>query len=356
MKKINSMYISILVVFQIINSFLCFGVYNVLKYAKEDALISVLIMGILGLISLFFFFKLANYEEELSIVDKNIKLYGKCLGMIINIILVLLFFLLGAMYLYNISDFVSSQYLYKTPGKVISILLSLVCFINVSKGFGTITKSSLLLFYGSIPLFFISAFSLASSVDISNFYPILKDGIKNPLMEGIILFINNILPMYLFLIIPRGMIIDKKHYQRNIILAYLFSMLIMFLTIFITLGVFGIYLASLFQYPEYMVLKNITLFTSIERIENFLSMQWVIYSFVAISMIIYYITSSIKVNGKNNNYVTLIISFSICFISFSNNAVMNYFTHNISPYIFSIFLLIYLASIILTFIKRKNMV
>ena len=258
------------------------------------------------------------------------------------------------MILYNISDFISSQYLDRTPNNVISLLLIIVCIINVSKGLRTITKSGLLLFYVSILLFFISAFSLVSSVDITNFYPILKDGISNPLREGFILFINNILPIYLFLIIPKSYIEDSKCYERNIIIAYVFSVLLIFLTVFITLGIFGVYLANLFQYPEYIVLKNITLFTSVERIENLLSMQWVIYAFVSLSMVIYYISTF---TGENNNYITFIISILIWFISFlsfKNNVMMNYFTHNISPYIFSVFFIIYLISMILIIIKRKN--
>ncbi len=356
MKRINSIYIAILVVFQIFNSFLCFGIYNNIKYAKEDSIWSIVIMGALGLISLFFFFKIADYESDKNIFVKNKILYGKYLGLLVNVILILLFFLLGTMFLYNISDFVSSQYLDKTPNEIISILLIIVCFINVSKGFGTITKSGLILFMGSIIIFLIIALSLITTIDIFNFYPMFKDGISNPIKEGIILFMNNILPIYLFLIIPKNFIKDTKHYQRNILIAYFFSILMVFLTVFITLGVFGIYLANLFQYPEYMVLKNITLFTSIERIENLLSMQWVIYAFVTISMVIYYISSSIK---ENNNYITLVVSVLIWFISsvlFKNNAMINYFTHNISPYIFAFFLLIYLSSVILIVIKKKNMV
>lgn len=356
MKRINSIYISILLVLQIFNSFLCFGMYNNIKYTHEDAVWSIIVMALLGLISLFFFFKIANFEEDKNIFRKNKILYGKYLGIVINIILIMLFFLLGTMFLYNISDFISSQYLDKTPSKIISILLIVVCFINVSKGFGTIAKSGMILFFVSILLFFISALSLISYIDLSNFYPILKDGLNNPIREGTILFMNNILPIYLFLIVPKCYIKDKEHYKRNIIIAYLFSILIIFLTVFITLGVFGIYLASLFQYPEYMVLKNITLFTSIERIENLLSMQWVIYAFVALSLIIYYISSFVK---ENSNYVSLIVSFLIWFFSsflFKNNAMMNSFTHNFSPYIFSVFLIIYLTSLILIVIKRKNVI
>ena len=48
MKKINSMYIAILVVFQIFNSFLCFGMYNNIKYTLEDSIWSVLSMALLG--------------------------------------------------------------------------------------------------------------------------------------------------------------------------------------------------------------------------------------------------------------------------------------------------------------------
>ena len=111
-----------------------------------------------------FFFRIANYEEDKNIFLKNKSIYGKYLGNLLNIILVLLFFLLGTMFLYNISDFISSQYLDKTPNNVISILLIVVCYINVSKGLGTITKSGMILFFGSILLVCIRAFSLISSI------------------------------------------------------------------------------------------------------------------------------------------------------------------------------------------------
>ena len=97
----------------------------------------------------------------------------------------------------------------------------------------------------------------------------------------------------------------------------------------------------------------ITNFGFIDRIENFLSIEWILSTFVAFTLPIINIQSNI--NKKNNKIINLIIIIIIIIatmILFKNNTSFNHYLDSIYPYILLIILIVYIIIFITIIIKK----
>ena len=102
------------------------------------------------------------------------------------------------------------------------------------------------------------------------------------------------------------------------------SFIIIFISVFTSLGVNGSKVLGLFDYPIYSTLKRIKLFNILDSLENISISSWFLFIINASNIILKYTYDSIKetYNIKKNNIIyiiILIISFSIPNFIFSNN-------------------------------------
>ena len=130
------------------------------------------------------------------------------------------------------------------------------------------------------------------------------------------------------------------------------------ITVIGTYGILGEYLANLFEFPEYMLLKKVKLFGFLERIENVVSVKWIITSYIYLTIIIYNIGSNLKdppsKGFKNINIVIGILFILSTNLIFKNNATFNQYIINIFPVIVSILIIIYIILTIKIFISKKK--
>ena len=75
-----------------------------------------------------------------------------------------------------------------------------------------------------------------------------------------------------------------KNSGKNIIKIYSLSVFTLFLIAIIIMGVFGPELSVMYRYPEYMMLKKIKILSFVEKIENLVSVIWIIDGFFMVSM------------------------------------------------------------------------
>ena len=84
-------------------------------------------------------------------------------------------------------------------------------------------------------------------------------------------------------------LVDKEKVTKFILSGYFLSGIIVFSVSLLSNCILGKYLIELYQYPGYLSLKKISLFGFIDRIENFMSLHWILSSFINMSMILYFI-------------------------------------------------------------------
>lgn len=331
--------------------------YNLFHHAEQDCLISIIIGTIIGIIPLFIYLKIINYKQELNIYQKiNEKL--PIIGKIINLIIAITITYLTALCYFNITNFISSQYLTKTPSLIISIAFLPAPIYLLNKGLTVMGRVSFILTLTGIISVFITIISLIWQVNILNIFPILDEGIKRPLINSLIYICYDITPLFLLTSIPMNNIIDKEKFNKRIIITYIIANTIIFILFFLIISILGVNLTKLYHYPEYDILKKISLVGFVERVESLLSIRWIFYGFITSIFGIYYLKEYIKSSTKIKNDKIIIYTLTI-FIGimsnylFKNNSKANLFIYNTLPHIITITLII-LPIIILTKLKKRK--
>lgn len=356
--KINSLQYSVIITFLIYIPILGIGTNLLINIAKNNAYISTIIMGITGVLILLLFNYIHSYNKDKPISTTIINLYGKVLGSIINTIICIIFLIISITYLYNLSNFITSQFLSQTPTVIIVISIAILIAYNLSKGFQNMSRVSLVLFIINIILFILTLIFLIPHTDINKLKPFLSNDITSITKAGLLLASTNILPIFALLCIPKNNIKDNKKLSKYLVTFYTTTIISCFLLVSTTISTLGIYLSKMYQYPEYITLKEVNLLGFIERSENILSIQWILGYFVAISLFIYYISSTIKIKEDTpNNIITIIILIITIYSTrkiFKNNTMFNYYITNIFPYITMILLIVFILIAITIFIKKRK--
>ena len=300
MKKISYLELSSLILTITISFNLGINLYILKNNTGINSWLTIIISYIIGLIPLLITLYISNYQPTLTIYEKNITLFGKTIGNIINITISFILFIIAITLIYNVISFITTQFLYHTPMLISSILLISLAAYAATKEINVISHVSLILMTLNIIVFIISTTSLIKEINLDYLLPILKTDQSNILITSIKITIINILPIIIILIIPKASITNQKKYHKSIIISYITGMLITFIIITGTITTLGIYLTKTFEYSEYIVLKKIKLFGFLERIENIASTQWITETFIYLSLIIYSIAKSIT-HKKNDN-------------------------------------------------------
>ena len=358
MKKISYLELASIIIIQTVTTFFGISVSILKAGAGINSWLSALISYIIGFIPLLIIIYISNYEPNLKLNEKINNLYGKTIGFFINLILSLILIVLGITLLYNINNFILSQFLYRTPFLISCILFILLVTYTTNKGINVITKTAFLLLILNIALYTINIEALFQSIDINNFFPILKENTNNILPTSIKISCINYLPLLTILNIPKNKLTVPKKYNKTLIISYIIGAIISLGLVITTFGVLGIDLINTFEYSEYIVLRKIKLLGFLERIENIISLQWIIGTFIYLSIIIYTITNSFTIKKtkikKYANIISASIFIIITTILFKDNTIFDSYIKNVFPYVMSGFTLIYILLFTKILFTKKN--
>lgn len=347
--------------------FRCFytgiAIHNITYLAKQDGWISLIIAFLIGFIPIILFNALLNIEPSLSFTQLTKKYCGKILGTLINILLIASVLFHASIVLWNLCNFINSQFLFKTPVLVIGILFMIPVIYTVSKGLKTIGRTAMVLFLMSLVIYFITFISLISKLEISNIFPILENGIT-PVLDGSLIQLSySVLAIFPLLIIPKNDISDNKKIRSSLLKMYVFTFITMFIVMFLILTIFGYPLANLYQYPEFNILKTVNIANFFQRVESILAFQWLFDLAVGLMVFVYFLKTAtqetFKFKNKFNNILILIISILMIYISsiiFKNNTIAYDFLGKTYKYVRLVILFFIPLTIYIITKLRKNKV
>lgn len=353
--KISCFQFGILVYFVIRSASLGMVVSSNIHIGRVDGYLSPLIGMIIGFIPLAIFLKILNYKPDLNIYEKIDHLFGKVLGKIINLILILTIFFLTIIIFWDLLNFIGSQYLFRTPSLYVAIMFGISLFYLCNKVMHITIKVANLLFYINILIFLICTFGLLHQLKLNNIFPFLENGIIPPLLSGINNVAYSILPLFILLIIPKNSIKNNKNINKIVIIFYIFTNIANFIETFFTISVFGIDIASLYEFPDFVLLRRISTTGFFQRFESILATQWIFDLFIRLSICFNFIKYGYKhfVKDKYETTFTGILISLVCIISsnylFENNTEGETFILYTLPYIlfgllFTIPFIIYLKT------------
>ena len=353
LKKIDSYEYTSLFILTFLSSSIGISLYTTIKYASIDSYVGVAISGILGIIPLFIFILILKYKETISIKDKINNLFGKTLGTIINYILAILFLIVAITTLFNLSNFIVSQYLSDTNILYIMIILGLTIYFTLNKEIESISRISSIFLIIFIFLFLLALFSLKNEIHLYNIKPILEYGLNGPIKAGIINSLLTTIPCFSLLMIPKDSIVNKNNTIRYLVIGYIISVIILFLISFLSNSILGVYLIKIYQYPAYISLKKASLFKFIDRIENFFSLAWILSSFIAIITSLHYVKKVITNNNKRTiNIILIIVMILLSHYIFKNNTIFDRYILDYYPYVLLSILIIFILISIIILIKK----
>lgn len=360
--KITINQIIILLYFICHGSLLGAATSSMFVFSREDSWMVPIISCIIGMIPLLIYTSLMNRFENQHIFEIVDSLCGKILGKIINFILIIFVCSYLIISFWNLSNFISSQYLYNTPQGFIAILFIIPIIYLLSKNIHIILRSGIIIFILSFLFFIISVFALVPQVQIVNIFPILQNGIASP-FESVFNTIGYlVLPLFLITCIPKNSIKNYQKFTKKIIIAYLLIQLSIILIVFCVLSIFGIELASLYQYPEFQILRRVTIGGFIERVESTLSIHWVLDLFMLITFCCYFIKTGMNhiipiKNKLNQNIFHLIIALIMLvslFIFPSNTSANNFLMHTYPIFCHIGFFIIPMILYLISIIQKKH--
>ena len=311
--------------------FLGIGISKVLIDAKESAIFSIILGTIFGTLILFILNKLSYY---------------KCNGLK-KIIMFIIIYILLVIGLTEFITLISSIYLIDIKKYILMLPTLVVILYMNSKNIEVHYKVSSILYGISFTIFIIAFFSLIPQIDYLNLLPLFNVSFKKILFTSLEFALFSVVPNILL----GGLDIKK---DNKIIKRYLISNLLLSIVIILTQGILSIELIRMFKYPEYIVLKKISILDFINNIENIISFLWIFTIFIYISICSKELYD-MSYDTFNNKYIYPI------FLFISTYFISNYFLDNVNCLLFLfnnlwIILLTILVIYILTnliFIKKK---
>ena len=297
-EKIYSFSYCTILFLMISSSFLGLTSFIVFQNLKHNAVISAVIGAILGIILLFSLLKIKKNMGEMDIIEYNIYVFGKIIGNVINVILNVAIFIIASIFLENMCIFINSNYLLDTSLIYIKILMLAPIAYAVSKKIATISRISQIIFIFNILFFIISIIGLFPKFDFERLMPVLSCSYPELGFSSVVYAICGNFTLFLLTIIPAKKVFIDKFQNRKIIFMYLFVNIFIILIMLIVVIVLGENLIKIYKYPEYLTLQEYSVFSIIERVENTLSLQFVLNVFVSLIMMVYFIYTSIKKLSK----------------------------------------------------------
>jgi len=284
------------------------GTSVVLTLARQDSLISILIAFILGFIPVIIFNKLKgiNPNKNIIILNNELGFFGK----ILNIIMMISVFAFIFMLFWNLTNFISTEFLYRTPALFVGLCFILPIIYAGTKDFDVVSKISLICFYVVIMFLILIVAGLTKEIDISNLNPLFQISSNNLMKSVLFIICYNVLPIFLLLIIPENKV--KKSTIKSSLAFYGLTFLSIINFFFIIISCFSPELADLYDYAEFHIFKRVSLGDFIDKVESFLSIEWILGIIVSIIIGIHYLKKAFTEMYNADKIKRNIFTFIIC--------------------------------------------
>ncbi|MGB9678919.1 MAG: GerAB/ArcD/ProY family transporter [Thermoanaerobacteraceae bacterium] len=315
-KKISIKQFSYLLITIVISTADIFLPSYVALIAKQDSWISVIIASLTSIIIFFFYYKLSMLFKKETLFSYVNKITGKVISKFISL-LYLLFLLHGiTIIMREIIEIIKNVFMPNTPETILYIFLVLPVAYAVSKGFLAITRMTEILFpYGIILLIFVISLSLPK-IDMSNFLPVLENGIKPPLLGSIPILSYTLETIIILLIFP------YIHDQNKTLKYGIISIITLTISLsfgVLAIGVFGAKTTSNFQFAALEMVRNIRVSNYIQRFDSLVMALWIMGIYLKITIFTYLFVKGFATTIKSYDYRYLVLPVSSLIIPLSEN-------------------------------------
>jgi spore germination protein KB len=254
--------------------------------AGQDAWISAAISILLGIALILMYNKLGSLFPNLPLTDLCQLAFGKWIGKGLSLLLLGSAYLLAALVLRNIGDFMTIQLLVDTPIQAILALFVVVTIMGARLGLEVLARAAEIFFPWFILLFSLLVILVIPEMKLDNLTPILEDGLK-PTIRGTISalqlpFLELIYLMYLFPHVRKA-----SRAKISFLKGCLLGGFVLFTVTFLSITVLGYELAARQFYPTYALAKKVNVGGFLQRIEVLVAVMWFLSIFFKLALLFY---------------------------------------------------------------------
>lgn len=324
--------------------FLGFGYSVILSITNYDSWICFLLGTLIGII---FIYGISKIKEQMK--EQTLKEYlNERKGM--KCIILLLFFLLNifimSQLLFILETFASSFFLIHSPTFYILIPIIFLIYRMTKKGWHTIGRIGEIFMPISLVITLFSLCILVPSGSTERFFPIMNHSNMQMISSTLFFACYTSAPFLLLLNAPMK--------ENKLIRKYLLSTATIIITGVLIIAVLGPNLIQIYRYPEYMILKKIKVFEFLEKIENIVSITWILDVFMTLSISAYNIRLTLP-KEKNKWSFLFILLVLYCFVIYLGNIYyIELEVYNYLPIVLGIFEIIILLLIWLYHMLSKK--
>jgi len=280
--------------FFITRSFLITGLIPlILSISKENSLISILLGSIIGLIPLILFSILRKRQREHHIFEFIDFRFSPVFAFLLKIIILISSIFMGSFLLSSFARYISMNYLKDTSYFIILVSLLITLYSVCKNGIQTVARCAEILIFVWLFLFFFSLIGLSPTFDTNLLKPFFHHALPATFESAFLYSLSSSIPLFLLTLIPNESVRSHKRLTKTTILGYLLACFSILLSFLVIIGTLGIDLATYFPYPETTVLKKISYFQFIERVEGILSIQWFLDITVTLSLLFTFLKTGI---------------------------------------------------------------
>lgn len=303
--------------------FLGGGISTLFLYCSKDAYLAIILGTLLGIGIIYII-------SKISFNNSNYINQNTILRVIYIIYLLFLIFII----LTILATFLYSYFLPFTPSLVSCLPFIILASLMNVKSIKKITYVAQVLFVFSLFLIFLKTLLLTNEFDFSNLLPIFTSSPAALFKTSIIFAILSTSPFL-------TMIDEGFNFKANL-KYYLISMATIFIVVLSITIVLG-EMVNIYSYPEYSVLRKISLFNFIENIENFISAGWFFDIFISLSIASLKLKETIGVKKNKLSFILIFIILIIVNELIANNFYNSMAIYKIFPWIFAILSIVIIA-------------
>lgn len=320
--------------------FLGGGISTLFLYSNKDAYISILLGSLLGIGIVYIISKVStNITTSLTEYLKE----KSFLNILIRLIFIIYIIFIISISLIILATFLYSYFIPFTPSLISCLPFIILTTLLNSKSTTKISYVAQILLVISIFLIITKTLLLTNEFDFSNLLPIFSTKPTSIFKTATIFAILSTSPFLT--------LIDEQITFKQNLKYYLLSMLTIFIVVLSITVVLG-EMVNIYSYPEYSVLRKISLFNFIENIENFVSAGWFFDIFISLSICSLKFKNLINRQSNFIPFIVVLIILKIVSDYIANNFYNSIAIYKVFPWILGILLLIIL--ILLALKKNSN--
>jgi spore germination protein KB len=254
--------------------------------AKKDMWLAVIIGMIFAVPVLMMYAKLLSMFPEKDIFDILKLAFGNFIGKAISLLFIWYALHLGALVLYNFSQFIGTVGLDQTPRVVPMSVIMLLCAWGVKEGVEVLGRWGEILIQFLIIILFLATILSIPVLRLNNLLPVFENGIK-PVIKGAFSTFAFPFTETVIFIMVFPCLKGKKSSFKTFILGLLLGGGIIVVLAARNIMILGSYIISMSYYPSFFAVARINIGHFLQRLESAVSITFLISGFVKISMCLF---------------------------------------------------------------------